>query len=97
MESNSIHCSEKVTEVTVKDNENVLKSDVEEFEIVMFVDLPSIEVYVEILTRIARHAVTGVLHSFFCKADAALSQPLINVLEQCGQMVPEVLRSFDFS
>lgn len=81
----------------MKDKENVLKADMEEFEIVMFVDLPSIEDYVEILTRIARHSVTGALHSFFWKADAPLSQPLIIVLEQCGQMVPEVLRSFDSS
>ncbi|XP_072981082.1 DEAD-box ATP-dependent RNA helicase 14 [Typha angustifolia] len=87
-DSFTIHKGEKEAIISVKDGE-----DIEKFEIVVVVDFPSIEDYVDILTRTARHSVVGILHSFFCKADTPVAQPLIEVLMQCGQIVPEEIRN----
>lgn len=97
--SNGLHGAigdKATTTVSVKDIETVQSADVEEFEIVIFVEFPSsIEDYVGILTKIARYSVVGVLHSFFCKADARLALSLIQILEQCGQTVPKTLENFE--
>ncbi|OVA17871.1 DNA/RNA helicase [Macleaya cordata] len=88
--------SEKKPVVFVTDTEDVEKMS--EFEIVIIVDFPPlIDNYVSILTRMARHTVNGVLHSFFCQGDAQLAEPLIEILEQCGQSVPETLRKYLYS
>uniref|UniRef100_A0ACD6ARQ5 Uncharacterized protein n=1 Tax=Avena sativa TaxID=4498 RepID=A0ACD6ARQ5_AVESA len=78
--------------VLVKDWKSVATSGVEEFETVLVASLPpSLEDYVEILTRTARHAVAGEVHVIFPNTDAALAKPLSDVLASCGQKVPELL------
>ncbi|KAF3330874.1 ATP-dependent RNA helicase DBP2 [Carex littledalei] len=92
----SLHHREKVMRVVVKDKQSLQLDKVENFEMVLVADLPSaIEEYVEILTRIARHSVTGVLHSIFCQADAHLTKSLIDLLTECKQAVPQFLMDFD--
>ncbi|WOL01623.1 DEAD-box ATP-dependent RNA helicase 14 [Canna indica] len=89
----SVISGRKVLRVAFTDNKSLHKEDVKEFDIVIFVNLPSsIEDYIYVLTRMARHSITGVLHSFFCKGDAPLAQALVKVLMQCGQTVPEILQ-----
>ncbi|KAF3773138.1 ATP-dependent RNA helicase, partial [Nymphaea thermarum] len=79
--------------VSVVTKEEICKVDVGELETIVFVNLPtSIDEYTQVLAGMARHSVQGVLHSFYSKADASLAGPLINVLEQCQQVVPESLR-----
>ncbi|KAM1702775.1 hypothetical protein FF1_028039 [Malus domestica] len=68
-------------------------TDFSEYEVVVLPDLIlSIDSYVQILMKMARYSVNGVLHSFFTREDAKLAAPLIEILEQCGQAVPEALR-----
>jgi len=73
--------------------EQISTADLEEYEIVI---IPSfvlpIDSYVHVLTRMARHTINGVLHSFLTEENAALAGPLTEILEQCGQAVPEALR-----
>lgn len=79
--------------VSVVTKEEICKVDVGELETIVFVNLPtSIDEYTQVLAGMARHSVRGVLHSFYSKADASLAGPLINVLEQCQQVVPDSLR-----
>ncbi|XP_019055847.1 PREDICTED: uncharacterized protein LOC104612510 isoform X2 [Nelumbo nucifera] len=86
--------SEKSMVVSVSVKEHVGSMDIEDFEVAIIVDfLPSIDGYTEILTRMARHSVNGVLHSLLCEEDAPVVKPLIEILEQCGQAVPEALRN----
>ncbi|ESQ51342.1 hypothetical protein EUTSA_v10016555mg [Eutrema salsugineum] len=67
-----------------------------DFETVLLPDfVPSFETYVQILTSMARDSVHGVLHSFLTEKEA-VSYPagsLVNVLEDCGQIVPEPWRN----
>jgi ATP-dependent RNA helicase DBP3 len=78
--------------VLVKDWKSLATTGVEEFEIVLVADLPpSFDDYVEILSRTARHVVTGEVHVIFSNSDAALAKPLSDVLASCGQNVPELL------
>lgn len=84
--------------IMVKDMENIHDLKMDEFEFVIFVDFPpTVEDYTSVLLKIARHALSGVLHSFFSAANASSAQLLIDVLEQCGQKVPEFLRNFQSS
>lgn len=55
--------------------------------------VPSIDNYVQILTRMARHSIKGNFHSFLTKEDALIARPLMGILKQCGQAVPEALRN----
>ena len=55
--------------------------------------VPSIDNYVQVLTRMARHSINGNFHSFLTKEDAPIARPLMGILEQCGQAVPEALRN----
>ncbi|XP_031488839.1 ATP-dependent RNA helicase DBP3 [Nymphaea colorata] len=85
--------SDRAIAVSVVTKEEICKVDVGELETIVFVNLPtSIDEYTQVLAGMARHSVQGVLHSFYSKADASLAGPLINVLEQCQQVVPESLR-----
>ncbi|ESW17512.1 hypothetical protein PHAVU_007G245100 [Phaseolus vulgaris] len=59
--------------------------------------VPSIDTYVHILTKMARQSVNGVLYSFLTKRDTELASPLITVLEQCGQEVPQSLQDLHHS
>ncbi|KAF8707097.1 hypothetical protein HU200_030329 [Digitaria exilis] len=79
--------------VLVKDRENLAMSDVEEFEIVLVVDLPpSVDEYVEILTGVARRTIGGEVHSIFSNTDAPIAKPLAELLANCSQVVPEFLK-----
>jgi hypothetical protein len=79
--------------VLVKDRENMAITDVEEFETVFILDLPpSVDKYAEILTGVARHTVTGKVHSIFCNAYAPLAKPLVELLANCGHVVPDFLK-----
>ena len=84
--------------VIVKDWENMSVTDVEEFETVLVVDLsPSVDEYIEILTGAARHVIGGEVHSIFCNTDASVAKPLAQLLADCGQVVPEFLKSLKSS
>lgn len=79
--------------VSIIDVDQISTANLEEYEIVI---IPSfvlpIDSYVHVLTRMARHTINGMLHSFVTKENSALAGPLIEILEQCGQAVPEALR-----
>nr|DAD48678.1 TPA_asm: hypothetical protein HUJ06_018615 [Nelumbo nucifera] len=65
-----------------------------ETSLVVIIDfLPSIDEYIDILTRMLRHTVNGVLHSFFYLEDPQLVKPLVEILEQCDQTVPKAPRN----
>jgi hypothetical protein len=82
--------------VVVKDKQSLQLNKVENFEMVLIADFPSaIEEYVEILTRIARHSLTGVVHGLFCQSDAHLAKSLVNLLTECKQVVPQFLLDLD--
>ena len=73
--------------------DQISTANLEEYEIVIIpsFELP-IDCYVHVLTKMARNTINGVLHSFVTKENSALAGPLIEILEQCGQAVPEALR-----
>ena len=79
--------------VSIIDVDEISTANLEEYEIVI---IPSfvlpIDSYVHVLTRMARHTINGMLHSFVTKENSALAGPLIEILQQCGQAVPEALR-----
>ena len=80
--------------VSIIDTERISSTDLGEYGVVIIPDFVlSIDDYVQILTRMARHTVNGVLHSFLTKDDVQHAGPLIEILEQCGQTVPEALRN----
>lgn len=67
-----------------------------DFETVLLPDFfPSLEIYTQILTSMARESVHGVLHSFITEKEAASYQAgaLVNLLEDCGQYVPDPWRN----
>ncbi|KAE8671853.1 hypothetical protein F3Y22_tig00111881pilonHSYRG00028 [Hibiscus syriacus] len=80
--------------VSIIDTEHISSADLGEYDVVIVPDfVPSVNDYVQILTRMARHTVNGMLHSFLTKDDARHAGSLIRILEQCGQTVPEELRN----
>ncbi|XP_066359092.1 ATP-dependent RNA helicase DBP3-like isoform X1 [Miscanthus floridulus] len=84
--------------VIVKDRENMVATDIEEFETVLVVDLPpSVDEYVEILTGAALHVIGGEVHSIFCNTDASIAKPLAELLADCSQVVPEFLKNLESS
>ncbi|PRQ56294.1 putative RNA helicase [Rosa chinensis] len=84
--------------VSMIDADQIHTSELGEYECVVIYDCTlSIESYVRILTNMARYTVNGVLHTFFTTEDAKLAGPLIKILEQCGQSVPEALRKMSVS
>ncbi|XP_026397637.1 uncharacterized protein LOC113293087 [Papaver somniferum] len=92
--------SEKKVIVCVTDLDEVGRmTNMGEFEVVIMISLPpSINNYVSILTRMARRTVNGVLHSLFSlQEDANLAGPLIEILEQCGQIVPVPFGNYLYS
>ncbi|AEC08147.1 unnamed protein product [Arabidopsis thaliana] len=78
---------EQLDTTVMRDSETVLLPDF----------FPSIEIYTQILTSMARESAHGVLHSYITEKDAASYQagPLVNVLENCGQNVPDRWRNMD--
>ncbi|KAK8662233.1 hypothetical protein V6N13_091820 [Hibiscus sabdariffa] len=96
MESeNSLDCGSRMKPaVSIIDTEHISSTDLGEYGVVIVPDfVQSVDDYVQILTRMARHTVNGVLHSFLTKDDARHAESLIGILEQCGQAVPEELRN----
>ncbi|RWR83475.1 DNA/RNA helicase [Cinnamomum micranthum f. kanehirae] len=90
--------SEKGAAVTVMDKDRIsMCQNIEEFEIVIFVDFPSVDGYTGILTKMARHSVDGAMHIFLHEADVLSAGPLIKLLEQCSQPVPETLKNCLYS
>ncbi|ONI21802.1 hypothetical protein PRUPE_2G090100 [Prunus persica] len=84
--------------VSMIDIDQIGTTELGEYEVVIIPDMTlSIEGYVQILTRMARYTVNGVLHSLFTREDAELAGPLTKILEQCGQAVPDALRKMSFS
>ncbi|KAL4387496.1 hypothetical protein GQ457_09G028170 [Hibiscus cannabinus] len=96
MESeNSPDCGSRMRPaVSIIDTEHISSTDLGEYGVVIVPDfVQSVDDYVQILTRMARHTVNGVLHSLLTKDDARHAESLIGILEQCGQAVPEELRN----
>ncbi|GKV34265.1 hypothetical protein SLEP1_g42650 [Rubroshorea leprosula] len=80
--------------VSLLDSEQINTAELGEYGVVMIPDFVlSIDNYVHILTRMARNTVDGILHCFLTKDDAPYARPLVEILEQCGQEVPEALRN----
>lgn len=79
--------------ISIIDEEQISSAELSEYEFVIIPDfVTSIANYVRILTSMARYTVRGVLHSFLTKDDAPHVGELIEILEKCGQAVPEALR-----
>ena len=80
--------------VSIIDTEHISSTDLREYGVVIIPDfILSIDDYVQILTRMARQTGNSVLLSFLTKDDAQHAGPLLEILEQCGQAVPEELRN----
>ncbi|XP_021296170.1 ATP-dependent RNA helicase DBP3 [Herrania umbratica] len=80
--------------VSIIATEHISSTDLGEYGVVILPDFVlSIDDYVHILARMARQTVNGVLHSFLTEDDAQHAGPLIEILEQCRQAVPEALRN----
>ncbi|XP_058182578.1 DEAD-box ATP-dependent RNA helicase 5 [Rhododendron vialii] len=80
--------------VLISKVEHINTSDFGGFELVIISDfVHSIVDYVQILTRMARHTVSGALHSFLTTENATLIEQLIEILERCGQAVPGAVRN----
>ncbi|KAJ0249943.1 DEAD/DEAH box helicase domain-containing protein [Hirschfeldia incana] len=83
------------------DIEQFDSTEMKDFETVLLPDfVPSFQTYVEILTSMARESVRGVLHSFVTEKEegvSCLAGSLVNVLEDCGQIVPDCWRNMSTS
>ncbi|XWS56338.1 hypothetical protein CRYUN_Cryun09bG0077400 [Craigia yunnanensis] len=76
------------------DTEHISSTDLGEYDLIIIPDFVlSIDDYVQILTRMPQRTINGELHSCLTKDDAQHARPLIEILEQCGQTVPEALRN----
>ncbi|KAK2400472.1 pre-mRNA-processing ATP-dependent RNA helicase prp5 [Trifolium repens] len=79
--------------VTMIDLEDISTADIGMYDVVVLPSfVPSMDTYEHILTNMARQSVNGVLHAFLTKSDTELAGPLISILEQCKQEVPETLQ-----
>ncbi|KAH1262176.1 ATP-dependent RNA helicase DBP3 [Glycine max] len=88
--------SDRRAAVSLIDLVQISTTDIGTYDVVVLPSfVPSIDTYVHILTKMARTSVNGVLHSFLTKRDTELAAPLIAVLEQCGQEVPQTLQDLN--
>lgn len=79
--------------VSMINTDQISSTSLEEYDIIILPEfVPAIQNYVQILTRMARCTVKGALHSFLTEDDALQAGPLVEILEKCGQAVPEALR-----
>lgn len=86
--------SSKKPAVSMIDLEEITTADIGKYNIVVLPSfVPSIDSYAHVLTKMARHSVNGVLLSFLTKEDTKLAGPLIEILEQWRQTVPEALQN----
>ncbi|KAK3014654.1 hypothetical protein RJ639_009996 [Escallonia herrerae] len=99
MLTDSVSCNSEVSDseiqsaVSVINVDHVTGADLCEFEVVMILKFVlSTDSYIQILSKMARFTVKGVLHSFLTKEDAVVAAPLIKILEQCRMAVPKALR-----
>lgn len=75
------------------DLEDISTLDIGMYDVIVLPSLvPSMDTYEHILTNMARQSVNGILHGFLTKSDTEHAGPLISILEQCGQEVPETLK-----
>lgn len=82
--------------VSVIDIDQIGTTDFSKYDAVIILDFVlSIDNYVQILTRMARYTVNGVLHSILTDEDAGIAGPLIEILEKCEQVVPNALRNMN--
>ncbi|CAK8571184.1 unnamed protein product [Lathyrus sativus] len=79
--------------VTMIDLEDISTADIGMYDAIVLPSfVPTMDTYEHILTNMARQSVNGILHGFLTKRDTEYAGPLISILEQCGQEVPETLK-----
>ncbi|XP_068660128.1 DEAD-box ATP-dependent RNA helicase 20 [Aristolochia californica] len=88
------HSGSRVAVSVIDEQKLFSRTDIKDLEVVVFLDFPPFDEYVRILTTMARQSADGMLHSFFCKANASSAAPLIKLLEECAQPVPDNLRNY---
>ncbi|KAI5082731.1 hypothetical protein GOP47_0002474 [Adiantum capillus-veneris] len=80
-------------EVLIATEDCVSQIDLADIGIIVLYEFPaSIEFYQQILMRMARNTINGVLYSFCSGATAPLASQLIAVLQECHQPIPSSLR-----
>ncbi|CAL0303101.1 unnamed protein product [Lupinus luteus] len=90
LDSESVDSNSRVSVVYL---EHISTTDIGVYDVVVLPSfVPSMDSYVHILTKMARGSVNGVLHSSLTKRDTELAEPLVEILEQCGQKVPPTLK-----
>ncbi|XP_042491852.1 probable ATP-dependent RNA helicase ddx5 isoform X2 [Macadamia integrifolia] len=90
--SDGSQVANRSTLISVTDKEHLWATDIGEFDVIIVIDFfSSMDDYIKILTRMARHTVNGILHSFFSSENTPLAKPLIELLERCDQTVPIAL------
>lgn len=84
---------EKEPMVSVIDSEDIDDADLSEVEVVIIYNFDiGIEEYKNILSGMGRYTMKGKLHVILSREDATIAAPLAEVLQQCGQQVPEPLK-----
>ncbi|CAI8602031.1 unnamed protein product [Vicia faba] len=84
--------------VTMIDLEDIATSDIGMYDAIVLPNfVPTMVTYEHILTNMARQSVNGILHGFLTKSDTEHAGPLISILEQCGQEVPETVKDLHLS
>ncbi|KAJ9540193.1 LOW QUALITY PROTEIN: hypothetical protein OSB04_026699, partial [Centaurea solstitialis] len=84
---------EKEPMVSVIDSEDIDDADLSEVEVVIIYNFDiAIEEYKSILAGMGRYTINGKLHVILSRKDATIAAPLAEVLQQCGQQVPESLK-----
>lgn len=86
--------SRKMPAVSVMDMQHATDADLSDYELVIVsnFELP-MDNYIQILTGMARSTVDGKLHTLLtCKDAMVAAAPLVEILEHCGQEVPDALK-----
>lgn len=86
--------SERMLTVSMINEDEISATGLEQYEVVILSDFViSIDNYTQILKRMARCTAHGILKTFLQHdTKAPLAASLSELLEQCGQPVPESLR-----
>ena len=72
----------------------IITADIGKYDVVVLPNfVPTMDKYIHILTKMARHSAHGVLYTFLTKEDSKLAGSFIEILEQCGQLVPKALQN----
>lgn len=84
--------------VFVIDVDQINTTDLSIFEVVIMLDFVStVDKYSNVLTRMARYTVNGVLHSFLTEENAVLAGPLIEILQRYKQVITKTLRNMSLT